>query len=266
MLNITVCVKPVPDPKRWSEITLDPVRKTLKREGIPIIINPSDKHALEEALRIKDKLGAYVTVVSMAPAFAIDTLRETLAMGADDAVLLSDRLFAGADTLATAHVLAAGIKKTGRCDLVLCGNQSLDGSTGQVGPEVAEILGIPHLTGVRNISFIDNSEVRVECEIERGLMTLQAPLPLLAAVVGRINTPRHIPLARILKAAEGKIQVWTFNDLSIDKNLVGLEGSPTQVRNVFMPEVKRMREMIRGESNETAKLLLQRLYEIGALK
>ena len=266
MLNIVVCMKPVPDPRHWSEISLDPVKKTLRREGIPIIINPSDKHALEEALRIKDKLGGHVTVVSMAPPFAMDALRETLAMGADDAVLLTDRLFAGADTLATAHVLAAAIRKSGQYDLVICGNQSLDGSTGQVGPEVAEILNIPHVTCVRSVTFVDDSKVRVECEIERGFMTLEAPLPLLAAVVSRINTIRHVPLARILYATERKIQVWTFNDLGIDRSLVGLEGSPTQVSNVFMPEIKRRREVIKGESEETAKLLLQRLYEMGALK
>ena len=265
MLNIVVCIKPVPDPRRWDDITLDPVRKTLRREGIPMILNPNDRHALEEALRIKESHGGKVTVISMAPGFAVDILRETLAMGADDAVMLSDRLFAGADTLASAFVFAAVIRKLGRYDLVLCGNQSLDGSTAQVGPEIAEILGISHLTSVRNV-VLSGLEVHAQCELEQEVVTLKVPLPLLIAVASKANTPRHISLARILQAAEAKIETWGADDLDVDKGLVGLEGSPTQVTSVFMPETKRRREMIRGDAEKSARLLLQRLYELGALK
>lgn len=264
-LNIVVCIKPVPDPEHWAKITLDPVTKTLGREGIPSVINPTDKHAIEEALRIKEKHGGHVTVISMAPSMAIDNLREAIAIGADDAILLSDRPFAGADTWATAYVLAAGIKKLGRFDLVLCGNQSLDGSTGQVGPEVAEFLGLPHVTHVRKIDFSDKGLIRVESAMENGHILIEVQTPAVLTVVGEINTPRHIPLIRISEAMEKDIRLWTIRDLNVDKDMVGLSGSPTQVVDIFVPEMKRRGEILDGETEKVVKLLVEKLRQLGVI-
>ena len=264
-LDIIVCIKPVPDPHHWTKITLDPVTKTLRREGIPSVINPLDKHALEEALRIKEKHGGHVTVVSMAPPTVIDNLREAIALGADEAVLLSDRSFAGADTLATSYVLAAGIKKLGKFDLVLCGDQSLDGSTGQVGPEVAEFLGVPHVTRVKKIDFTDRGFIRVESAIENGYISMEVQTPAVLTVVREINTPRHIPLTRISEAMRREIKIWTIKDLDVDRKMVGLSGSPTQVADVFMPEMKRRGEILDGEPETDVKLLVEKLRQLGAV-
>ena len=264
-LNIVVCIKPVPDPEHWAKIILDPITKTLRREGIPSVINPNDKHALEEALRIKEKHGGHVTVVSMAPPTAIDNLREAIAIGADDAILLSDRLFAGADTWATAYVLAAGIKKLGRFDLVLCGNQSLDGSTGQVGPEVAEFLGVPHVTHVRKMDLVNRGLIRVESAVEHGHILIEVQTPVVLTVVREINTPRHIPLIRISEAMQKDIKIWTIRDLDVDKDMVGLLGSPTQVVDIFMPEMKRRGEILDGEPENVVKLLVEKLRQLGVM-
>lgn len=264
-LNIVVCIKPVPDPQHWTKITLDPVTKTLRREGIPSVINPLDKHALEEALRIKEKHGGQVTVVSMAPPTVIDNLREAIALGADETILLSDRSFAGADTLATSYVLAAGIKKLGKFDLVLCGNQSLDGSTGQVGPEVAEFLGVPHVTHVKKIDFVDRGLIRVESAIEHGHILMEVQTPAVLTVVREINTPRHAHLARISEAMRKEIKIWTMKDLDVDRNMVGLSGSPTQVADVFMPEMKRRGEILDGEPEIVVKLLVEKLRQLGVM-
>jgi len=240
------------------KITLDPVTKTLRREGIPSVINPLDKHALEEALRIKEKHGGCVTVVSMAPPTVIDNLREAIALGADES-------FAGADTLATSYVLAAGIKKLGKFDMVLCGNQSLDGSTGQVGPEVAEFLGTPHVTNVKKISFVDRGLIRVESTIEHGLILMEVQTPAVLTVLREINTPRHIPLIRISEAMRKEIKTWTMKDLDVDRDRVGLSGSPTQVADIFMPEIKRRGEILDGEPEIVIKLLVEKLRQLGVM-
>ena len=264
-LNIIVGIKPVPEPEHWAKITLDPETKTLRREGIPSVINPLDKHALEEALRIKEKNGGQVTVASMAPPMAIDNLREAIALGADEAILLSDRSFAGADTLATSYVLAAGIKKLGKFDLVLCGNQSLDGSTGQVGPEVAEFLGVHHVTNAKKIEFIDRGLIRVESAIEHGHILMEVQTPVVLTVVREINTPRHIHLMRISEAMQKEIKIWTMEDLDVNRNMVGLSGSPTQVADIFMPEMKRRGKILDGEPEIAVKLLVEKLRQLGVM-
>ena len=264
-LNIIVCIKPVPDPQQWTKITLDPIKKILRREGISSIINPTDKHALEEALCIKEKHGGIVTVVSMAPLSVIDNLREAIALGASEAILLSDPLFAGADTWATAYVLAAGIKKLGKFDLVLCGDQSLDGSTGQVGPEVAEFLGVPHVTRVKKIDFIDRELIRVESAIEHGHILMEVQKPAVLTIVREINTPRHPHLARISEAMRKEIKIWSVKDLDVNRDMVGLSGSPTQVADIFMPEMKRRGEILEGEPEIVAKLLVEKLRQLGVM-
>lgn len=264
-VNSIVCVKPVPDPRHWSELVLDPTTKILRREGIPSILNPLDKHALEEALRIKERFGGTVTAMSMAPLTGTDTLREAIAIGADDAVLLSDKLFAGADTLATAYVLAAAVKKLGEFNLILCGNQSLDGSTGQVGPEIAEFLGISHVTCARKVDLVDRRIVRVERALEYGYMVMEARMPLVLSVVEEVNVPRHMSLMRISDAMQAEVRVWTSRDLDVDSSMIGLPGSPTQVADLFLPTMKRRGEIINGPPDTVSKLLIQRLRELGVL-
>lgn len=260
-----VCVKPVPDPRHWSELALDPVTKTLRREGIPIVLNPMDKHALEEALRIKERFGGIVTAISMAPLTATDSLREAIAIGADDAVLLSDRSFVGADTLATSYVLAAAIKKLGKFDLIFCGNQSLDSGTGQVVPEIAEFLGVPHVTYARKIALLDGGIARVERALEHGYMLIEARMPLVLSVVKEINVPRHVSLMRISGAMQAEVRVWTSGDLDVDGGRIGLLGSPTQVADLFLPAIKRRGEMLSGAPDRVSKLLLQRLRELAVI-
>jgi len=264
-VNSIVCVKPVPDPRHWSELVVDPATKTLRREGIPSVLNPLDKHALEEALRIKERLGGTVTAISMAPLTATESLREAIAIGADDAVLLSDRSFAGADTLATSYVLAAAIKKLGKFDLILCGNQSLDGGTGQVGPEIAEFLGVSHVTYARKIEILERGIVRVERALEYGYMVIEARMPLVLSVVKEINVPRHVSLMRISEAMQTEVRVWTSRDLDLDSSRIGLSGSPTQLADLFIPETKRRGEIMRGAPDAVSKLLIERLRELGVL-
>jgi electron transfer flavoprotein beta subunit len=214
---------------------------------------------------MKERFGGTVTAISMAPLAGTDVLREAIAIGADDAVLLSDRLFAGADTLATAYVLAAAVKKLGEFDLIFCGNQSLDGSTGQVGPEVAEFLGVSHVTYARKVDLVDGRIVRVEKALEHGYMVIEARMPLVLSVLEEVNVPRHMSLIRISDAMRAEVRVWTSRDLDVDSNMIGLPGSPTQVTDLFVPNVKRRGEIIKGPPDTVSKLLIQRLRELGVL-
>lgn len=264
-LNIIVSVKPIPDPERWSQITIDNVTKTIRRENIPLVANPLDKHALEEALRIREKCGGKITVISMAPPQAKDVLREMLAMGADEAVLLSDKLFAGADTLGTSYTLAAGIRKIGDFDLIFCGNRSMDGGTGQVGPELAVYLGIPHVTCVRQVEILDNGYLRVKRFLEDGYIAFELRMPALLSVMKEINIPRYPSISGIFGALKKEIKVWSSSDLDIDTSKVGLIGSPTQVIDVFAFEVRRECEILRGLPEKVAGILVDRLRELGIL-
>ena len=194
-MKIIVCVKPAPDPKRWDSIQLDPATKALQRGGIPSVLGPLDKRALEEGLRLKEKYGGKVTVIAMAPPSARENLIEALAMGADEAHLLSDRTFAGSDTWSTSLVLAKGIKKLGNFDLIICGTWSLDGSTGHVGAQLAEFLGIWNVSQVTAVEGIENSRMRTRNQIERGYRVMETPLPALITVTHEINTPRFTSLS-----------------------------------------------------------------------
>jgi electron transfer flavoprotein beta subunit len=222
-----------------------------------------DKHALEQALETKERTDGSVTVIGMAPPSAVNVLREAISMGADDAVLLSDKSFAGADTLATSYVLAKGIKKLGAFDLIFCGNESLDGGTGQVGPEIAEFLGIPHVSHVRKISIPNNEVVYVERSMENAYMMVEARIPALLCVLKQINLPRHISLARIFVATQTEIKILGANDLDVDFGMIGLAGSPTQVADLFMPETKRRGEIIGGDPESASEQLIYKLRELG---
>ncbi|MFC1974620.1 electron transfer flavoprotein subunit beta/FixA family protein [Chloroflexota bacterium] len=264
-LDIVVCIKQVPDPEHFSEITLDPVSQVIRREGIPSIINPLDKHALEEGLRIRERFSGKVTAISMGPPQVREALEETLAMGVDDAVLLCDRAFAGADTLATAYVLAAGVQKLGRFDLILCGNETVDGATGQVGPQLAELLDIPHVTYVNEVEFIDEGALIARQALEHGYLKVQVKLPALIAVTKEINQFRLPTVLAIMKAAGREIRTWGCDDTEVERDTIGLGGSPTQVVGVFEHKFKRRGEILEGSPEEVAKKAITRLRELGAI-
>jgi len=258
-MNIIVCVKPAPDPKKWDSIQLDPVTKALQRAGIPSVLGPLDKRALEEGLRLKEKYGGKVVVLAMAPPSARDNLVEALAMGADEGCLLSDRLFAGSDTWSTSLVLAKGIKKLGSYDLVICGSWSLDGSTGHVGAQLAEFLGIWNVSQVTALESIESDQLRTRSQIERGYRVMTTPLPALITVAHEINTPRFISLFGVMEAESKPLQIWSASDIEIQPEEVGFSGSPTQTGDVFMPPMKRKAEMIKGEPEEIVKEIVHRI-------
>ena len=260
-MNIIVCVKPAPDPKRWDSIHLDPVTKALQRVGIPSVLGPLDKRALEEGLRLKEKYGGKVRVITMAPPAARENLIEALAMGADEAHLLSDRTFAGSDTWSTSLVLAKGIKKLGNFDLIICGAWSLDGSTGHVGAQLAEFLEIWNVSQVTVVEGIENNRLRTRSQIERGYRVMETPLPALVTVTHKINTPRFTSLFGVMEAETKPLQTWSAADIGISPEEVGFPGSPTQTGEVFMPPSSRKAEMLKGEPEEMAKEIVHRIRQ-----
>ena len=258
-MRIVVCVKQVPD---TTEVKINPETGTLVREGVPSIINPFDSYALEEALRTREQHGGTVTVVSMGPPQARDVLRDAVAMGADDAVLLSDKRFAGADTLATAYTLARAIEKLGGADLILCGKQAIDGDTAQVGPGVAEELDIAHVTYVKKVVGFDGGKVKVERMIEGGVEVVEASMPVLLTVLKDINQPRLPTLKGIMRAKRTEIKIWGLEDIGADEERCGLKGSPTEVVRIFTPEIRKQGQVFEGPVEEQVKLLVSRLREV----
>jgi electron transfer flavoprotein beta subunit len=259
MLRIIVCIKQVPE---TQEVRLDPMTHTLKREGIAAIINPFDLYALEEGLRVKDSHGGMVTVLTMGPPQAEVALREALGFGADGAVLLSDRAFAGADTWATALTLARAIEKLGGADLILCGKQAIDGDTAQVGPMLATILGLPYVAWARKLTFGDaDATLTVERLLDHGYDAVETSLPALVTVVKEINEPRVPSFKAKLKAKKEVIPVWGLADLGLAPAEVGLSGSFTQVVKVFPPPARGKSEIWTGAPEELAARLWRRLKE-----
>lgn len=257
-MNIVVCMKPVPDPRRWKTLTLDPRTMLLKRDEVPAVINPLDRNAIEQAVACRGLSGGTVTALSMAPREAEEQLAEALAMGCDRALLLSDRAFAGADSLATARCLAAAIRRLGEVDLVFCGSYSLDGSTSQVGPQVAELLGMPDLTHVTALS-IDGGLLRARCATEGGETVYECDLPALVTFDKEVNVPRLPSMTGIMKAASAGVTCWTAADLGLPAGEAGLAGSPTQMLNIFTPPAARKGEMLEGSPNQMAAALVERL-------
>jgi electron transfer flavoprotein alpha/beta subunit len=257
-MEIVVCVKQVPD---TTEVKIDPVTNTLVRQGVPSIVNPFDKNALEAALVLKEKHGGKVTVVSMGPPQAKDALKECLAMGADEAYLVSDRAFGGADTLATSYTIAAALKKLGKFDLVMCGKQAIDGDTAQVGPEMSEALGIPVITCCAKFE-VTGDVLRVEREHEEGYEIIEGKMPMLVTVVKSANEPRFATVRGTMKANRKEIPVLTLADLDIDEKRIGLKGSPTQVKKIFTPPSRSGGEMIQAEdAREALSILMQKLSD-----
>jgi len=245
-MNIVVCVKQVPD---TTEVKIDPATNTLIRQGVPSIVNPFDKNAVEAALQLKDKHGGKVTVMTMGPGQAKDALKECLAMGADEAILVTDRAFGGADTLATSYTLAAAIQKSGKYDIILCGKQAIDGDTAQVGPEIAEHLGIPQVSYAAKLE-VDGDMARVEREHEDGYEVLEVKLPVLVTVVKSMNEPRYPTIKGTMKANRAVIAEMTKAELDVEEMRLGLKGSPTQVRKIFTPPARTQGVLI---SKDTAR-------------
>ena len=255
-MKIVVCIKQVPDAK---DVRLDPKTNTLAREGVQSIINPYDRHALEEAVRLKEKYSGTVTVLTMGPPQAEEILREAIACGADDAVLVSDRAFAGSDTWATTYTLEKAIAKVGNPDLILCGKQAIDGDTAQVGPGLAVRIGIPYVTCIRKISEYSDDTFVVERMMDDGYDELEVKKPVLFTVVKEINEPRFPSLKGKMKAKKVSINTLTADDLDADLSLLGLAGSPTKVVRVFAPELKGDRTMIEGTVDEQVEQLAKLL-------
>lgn len=255
-MKIIVCVKQVPDAK---DVRLDPQTNTLAREGVQSIMNPYDRHALETAVQLKEKHGGTVTVVSMGPPQAADMLRDAVACGADEAVLVSDRAFAGADTWATTYTLARAVRKIGDFDLILCGKQAIDGDTAQVGPGLAWRLDIPFVSYVRKISDVADTHLQLERLMDDGYDELEVDLPALLTVVREINEPRVPSLKGKMKAKKMEVMVYSAEDIGADPSCIGLAGSPTQVVKVFSPEVRGDRAMLTGSVEEQVDQLVERL-------
>jgi electron transfer flavoprotein beta subunit len=258
-LNIIICVKQVPG---TNEVKMNKETNTIIREGVESILNPFDAYAVEEGVRLKEQTGGKVTALSMGIPSVAEMLKETISLGADDTVLLSDRAFAGSDTLATAYALSMGIKKIGEFDLVICGKQAIDGDTAQVGPSLAEKLGISHTTYVRKIEEIREGYIRCQRMTDDGYEVVEMPLPAVITVVKEINEPRLPSLKGMMRAKKAAVTVWTADDIGADKELCGLKGSPTQVVRTFVPVHDVKSEMIEGDPAEQAKKLADKLMSM----
>jgi electron transfer flavoprotein beta subunit len=259
-MRAVVLIKQVPD---TTDVRIDRETNTLIREGVPSIINPFDMYAIEEGLRIVESAGeGSVTVMSMGPPQVESALREALALGVDDAVLLSDRAFAGSDTWSTSYTLAAGVRKLGDYDIILCGKQAIDGDTAQVGPGVAQFLGIPQATYARKISLNGPKSATVERMLDDGYDVVRVPLPAVVTVVKDINEPRLPSLKGKMKAKKAEITVWSSEDLDVESSELGLDGSPTRVVKVFAPEEREGGTIFEGEVEETVGSLVSALLPI----
>ena len=247
-MHVVVCVKMVPD---TTQVRIDPTTNTLVREGIPFITNPFDDHAVEEALRVKDTYGAKVTVVSMGPPAAEAVIRKAVSQGADRGVLLSDRAFGGADTLATSKVLAYAISEMSKedpVDLILCGKQTIDGDTAQVGPGIATRLGYTQLTLVDKVLTLDTTgkKIVVRRRTDEQHEIIEARLPALLTIVREANRPRYPTVPRRIYAEEIDIPVWNNYFLKLQPEDIGLRGSPTWVQRIFAPE-RKMGDVVSAE-------------------
>lgn len=260
MVNIIVCIKQVPD---VAELRIDPVTHNVIREGVPSVVNPDDKIGVEEAVRIKEKFDGRVTILSMGPPQARAALFEALTMGADDAILLSDRTFAAADTLATAYTLARAITKyRNDFDLIICGRRAIDAETGQTGIQIAELLDIPHVTYVKNLDvYPEEKKVVVKRDVEGQIEIIEAPTPALITVMAGLNKPRLPTLREIIKSKKKEIKVINATELGGDLSLYGLKGSPTWVAKVYPPPPKPGGTIKTGDAVESVSELINVLTE-----
>lgn len=267
-MNILVCVKQVPD---TTEIKIDPVKNTLIRDGVPSILNPFDGYALEAAARIKDKdPGTKIVVLSMGPPQAKDVLKESLAIAADKAYLVSDRAFGGSDTLATSYIISGAIKKVaeleGSFDAIFCGKQAIDGDTAQVGPEIAEHLGLPQVTYALEAEA-EGGTLKVKKEVEEGVEIIAVKTPCLVTFTKPAWDPRFPTVKRKIAAGRAEIPTLTAADLpAINLDNAGLKGSPTKVKKTFVPQKKSGGIKIKEEDNAaSARKLFELLSSAGAI-
>lgn len=240
-MHFVVCIKQVPD---TAEVKIDPDTNTLVRAGVESIANPYDLAALEEAVRLKERYGGKVTAVSMGPPQAESALRQALSLGADDVVLLSDRAFAGADTLATSYTLSRAVETLGEenpVDLVLCGKQAIDGDTAQTGPGIATRLGLTQFTYVVDVEWIDPEKKRVQVrrKVEGGFEVINGPLPALLTVELELAKPRRAPLPMLVDSLRAPVKAWDAKAIGASLQLVGIKGSPTWVKAIASPQLHR---------------------------
>ena len=257
-MEIIVSIKQVPD---TTEIKIDPETNTLIRDGVPSIINPFDVNAIEEGLRLREKHGGRVTVITMGPPQADTALRDALAMGVDDVILISDRKFAGADTWATSYTIAKAIEKMGKFDILFFGKQAIDGDTAQVGPGVAEWLDIPQVAYIKKIEIKDNT-ARVQRMMEEGYEEIEIKLPALFTVLKEINEPRMLSLKGKMMAKKKEITVWTADGIEAEDDKIGLNNSPTKVVRTFTPTPRDRGEIFDGDPKDVASEIVKRLREV----
>ncbi|MFH1779326.1 MAG: electron transfer flavoprotein subunit beta/FixA family protein [Candidatus Omnitrophota bacterium] len=258
-MNIIVCIKQVPD---TQDIKINPQTNTLIREGVKSIINPFDMYAIEEGLRIKERLGGKVTVITMGPPQAEEALREAVSMGADEVVLITDRAFAGADTWATSYTLSKTIEKLGTYDLIICGKQAIDGDTAQVGPGIAAQLDVPQVTYVKKTEEIKDGVARFERMTEEGYEVIETPLPCLVTVVKEINEPRLPSLKGKIRAKQAQIIKFASKDIDADPDKIGLKGSPTLVDKIFAPPKRTGGQILQGATEEVVNILVEALKDV----
>ena len=258
-MKIVCCLKQVPDAKN---VRLDPKTNTLSREGVESIMNPYDRHALEEGVRLKEQYGGTVIALSMGPPQAEEMLREAISCGADEAVLVSDRAFAGSDTWATTYTLSMAINAIGGCDLVLCGKQAIDGDTAQVGPGLAHRLDLPYASYIRKIHGLKDGALFMQRMMDDGYDELKVVLPALLTVVKEINEPRIPSLKGKMRAKKAEIIRLNAETIGADSARLGLAGSPTKVFRVFAPELRGERTMLEGAVHEQASQLAAILHSL----
>jgi electron transfer flavoprotein beta subunit len=261
-LRIAVCVKPVPDSQYYDRITIDPVKKTLVRTGIPTVINELDKHAMEAALTLKDRFGGTVVVFSMAPDDAKEKLYEVLAMGADEAYLISDRAFAGADTFATSYTLACAIRQVGEFHMIFTGNESQDGGTAQVSAQLGEWMNLPHLMNVSGVEY-DGEKMTIQTKIENGTMKYEVKLPCVLGITHEANTPRLTNIRGVLKAKSKPIAILRVADLEVNREYIGLMGSPTQPGDIKVPQYERKTVVLDGTPEEIVEQIISIIRKSG---
>lgn len=257
-MNIVVCIKQVPGS---TEVRINAETNTLVREGVEGIINPFDTYAIEEGVRLKERFGGKVTILTMGPPQADAILRESIEVGADEGILVSDRAFAGSDTLATSYVLSKAIEKIADYDLIISGKQTMDGDTGQVGPGIAQRLGIPFVAYVSSVEEIGDGKMKAQRMTDEGHEIVESPVPCVMSVSKEINVPRLPSIRGKMKAKSAQFTVWSAQDLGIEEDKVGVAGSPTWVMQIFSPKRDRYSEILEGKPDEKVSQLCEKLSE-----
>mgnify|MGYP000935148042 FL=1 len=256
-MKIIVCAKQVPD---TTEIKINPQTGTLIRDGVPSIMNPDDKGGLELALQLKEQFNAHVTIITMGPPQADAILREALALGVDRAILLTDRKFAGADTLATSNALAGALRNL-EYDLIIAGRQAIDGDTAQVGPQIAELLDIPQVTYLEDLKYDGDKTLTIRRQTEEGYQVLETGMPCLVTVLASAYHVRYMPVKGIVEAYNRDVETWGFENITVDESKLGLKGSPTRVHKAFTKGVKGAGEQFEVDADEAVGIIISRLKQ-----